>query len=50
MDVSETNAACYLKVVRCKQLIDLMKVCEYSIEQVKVIFFYLGSRSFTYEN
>ena len=27
---SETIAACYLKVIRCKQLIEFMKLCEYS--------------------
>ena len=29
VDVSETIAACDLKVVRCIQLIEIMKVCEY---------------------
>ena len=29
MDVSETIDACDLKVGRYRQLIDLMKVCEY---------------------
>ena len=29
VDVLETIAACDLKVGRCKQLIELMKVCEY---------------------
>ena len=28
-DFSETIAACDLKVGRCRQLIELMKVCEY---------------------
>ena len=26
---SETNAACDLKVGRCRQVIEIMKVCEY---------------------
>ena len=30
MDFSETFAACELKVGRSRQLIELMKVCEYS--------------------
>ena len=29
MDFSETFAACDLKVDRCRQLIEFMKVCEY---------------------
>ena len=29
MDFSETIAACDLKVGRCIQLIEIMKVCEY---------------------
>ena len=29
VDFSETIAACYLKVGRCRQLIEIMKVCEY---------------------
>ena len=29
VDFSETNAACDLKVGRCRQLIEIMKVCEY---------------------
>ena len=28
-DFSETIAACVLKVGRCRQLIEIMKVCEY---------------------
>ena len=30
VDFSETIAACDLKVGRCRQLIELMKVCDYS--------------------
>ena len=30
VDFSETIAACDLNVGRCRQLIELMKVCEYS--------------------
>ena len=30
VDFSETIAACDLKVGRCRQLIEFMKVCEYS--------------------
>ena len=29
VDFSETVAACDLKVGRCRQLIEIMKVCEY---------------------
>ena len=29
VDFSETIAACDLKVDRCRQLIEFMKVCEY---------------------
>ena len=29
VDLSETNAACDLNVGRCRQLIKLMRVCEY---------------------
>ena len=29
VDFSETIAACDLKVDRCRQLIEIMKVCEY---------------------
>ena len=29
LDFSETIAACDLKVGRCRQLIEFMKVCEY---------------------
>ena len=29
VDFSETIAACVLKVGRCRQLIEVMKVCEY---------------------
>ena len=32
VDFSETIAACDLKVGRCRQLIEFMKVCEYIIE------------------
>ena len=47
VDFSETIAACDLKVGRCRQLVDLMKRCEYSRSSA---FLDLGSRSFTYEN
>ena len=29
VDFSETTEACDLKVGRCRQLIEIMKVCEY---------------------
>ena len=29
VDFSETIAACDLKVARCRQLIEIMKLCEY---------------------
>ena len=44
---SETVAACDMKVGRHKQLIELIKVCEYSRS---MSFLDLGPRSFTYEN
>ena len=44
---SETIAACDLKVEKCSQLIELMKVCEYSRSRS---FLDLGPRSFSYEN
>ena len=47
LDVSEAIAACDLKIGRCRQLIEFMKVCEYSRSKS---FLDLGSRSFTYEN
>ena len=47
VDFSETIAACDLKVGRCRQLVDLMKGCEYSRSRS---FLDLGPRSFTYEN
>ena len=47
VDFSETIAACDLKVGRCRQLIEFMKVCEYSRSRS---FLDLGPRSFTYEN
>ena len=46
LDCSETIATCDLKVGRCRQLIELMKW----VFKVKIFFFDLGSRSFTYEN
>ena len=47
VDFSENIAACDMKVGRCRQLIELMKVCEYSRSGS---FLDLGPRSFTYEN
>ena len=47
VDFSETIEACDLKVGRCRQLIKLMKVCEYSRSRS---FLDLGQRAFTYEN
>ena len=47
VDFSETVAACVLKVGRCRQLIEFMKICEYSRSRS---FFDHGPRSFTYEN
>ena len=47
VDFAETIAACDLKVGRCRQLTELMKLYEHS----RSGFFYdLGPRSFTYEN
>ena len=47
VDFLETIAACDLKVGRYRQLIELMKVCDYSRSRS---FLDLGPRSFTYEN
>ena len=47
VNFSETFAACDLKVGRCKQLIEVMKVCEYCRSRS---FLDLGPRSFLYEN
>ena len=46
VDFSETITASDLKVGRCSQLIELMKVCEYSRSRS---FLDLGPRSFTFE-
>ena len=47
VDFSESIAACDLKVGRCRQLIELMKVCKYIGSRS---FLDLGPKSFTYEN
>ena len=47
VDFSETIAAFDLKVGRCRQLIEFMKVCEYCRSRS---FFDLGPRPFTNEN
>ena len=47
VDFSETVVACDLKVGRCRQLIDVMKVCKYLRSRS---FLDLGPRSFTFEN
>ena len=47
VDFSESIAACDLKVGRCRQIIELMKVYEYLRS---MSFLDLGPRSFTYEN
>ena len=47
MDFSETIAASDLKIARNRQLIEFMKVCEYSRS---MSFLDFGPRSFTYEN
>ena len=47
VDFSETIAACDLKDGRCRQLIELMKICEYSRSGA---FLDLGPWSFTDEN
>ena len=44
---SETIAACGLKVGRCRQLIELMKICEY-LKSRSILD--LGPRPFMYEN
>ena len=47
MDFSETIAACDLKVGRCRQLIEFIKVCENGRSRS---FLDLAPRPFTYEN
>ena len=47
MDFPDTIAACDLEVGRCRQLIELMKVFEYSMSRQ---FLDHGQRSFTYDN
>ena len=47
VDFSETIAASDLKVDRYRQLIELMKICEYSRSRS---FLDLGPRLFAYEN
>ena len=47
VDFSETIAACDLKVGRYRQLIEFMKLCEYSRSRS---FLDLGPRLFTQEN
>ena len=47
VDFSETIEACDLKVGRYRQLIDLMKVCEYLRSRPLLD---LGPRSCTYKN
>ena len=47
VDFSETIAASDLKVGRCRQLIEFMKVCEYLKSRLLLDF---GSRPFMYEN
>ena len=46
-DFSEIIAACDVKVGRCRQLIELMKICDYLMPRS---FLNLGPRSLTYEN
>ena len=45
MDFLKTVAASHMKIARSRQLIEIMKVCEYSRS-----FLDLGPRSFIYEN
>ena len=47
VDFSETIEACDLKVGRCRQLIEFMRVCEYLWSRS---FLDLGPWPFTYEN
>ena len=47
VDFSETIATCDLKVGRCRQQIELLKVCEYSIS---ISYLDLGPRLVTKEN
>ena len=47
MDFSEIIVACDLQVGRCRQLIELMKICEYLRSRS---FIDLDQRAFTCEN
>ena len=47
VDFSETIEACDLKVGRCRQLIEFMKVCEYLRSRS---FLDLGTMPFMHEN
>ena len=47
VDFSETVAGFDLKISRCRQLIELMKICEYSRSRS---FLDLGPKSLAYEN
>ena len=42
VDLSETIAACDLKVGRCRQLIEIMKVCEYG--RARLFLYHIFSR------
>ena len=44
VDFSETIAASDLKVGRCRQLIEFMKVCEYRMSQLRSFFIYFQPR------
>ena len=44
VDFSGTIAASDLKVGRCRQLIEVMKLCEYRSVKVKVILYHIFSR------
>ena len=46
VDFSEIIAVCDMKIGRCRQLIEVMKICGLEGHG----HFYLGPRSFTYEN
>ena len=46
VDFSETIAACDLKVDRCRQLIEIMKVCEYG--RSRPFLYHIFSRLYMY--
>ena len=48
VDFSETIAASDLKVGRCRQLIEFMKVCEYGRSQSRSFLYHMFSKLFMF--